>query len=332
LCIVGAMQLMCSSETDQVNTPTGAGNSGTGNSANAAGFGAGGNGTGGTAAGGGVGNNGTGGTGGWGQGGFEEYYCQSHLYECGNTIDDDGDGLTDWQDPDCLGVCDNTEGSYYGGIPGQNNAPCKMDCYFDQDTGSGNDDCYWDHACDPHSVAPDYYPEPWNGSACAYTGPEFVPHPPGIDCGTLLNANGQTQACLDFCLPLTPNGCDCFGCCELPAESGSFVYLGSLGVNEDTVCTQEEVANPAVCHPCTPVTDCYNGCGHCEICIGKPELPPDCFPPDGGVGGTGAGGTGAGGNPGSQCDPGIQPCGLPGQEPCPTTQYCVTGCCQDIPA
>ena len=28
---------------------------------------------------------------------------------------------------------------------------------------------------------------------------------------------------------------------------------------------------------------------------------------------------------------GVQPCGLPGQDPCPAGQYCITGCCQIIP-
>ena len=199
-----------------------------------------------------------------------------------------------------------------------------MDCYFDQDSGSGNDQCYWDHSCDPFDVAPNYYPEPDNGSSCAYAGPDQMINPIHKTCAELLGPNGQSQACLDFCLPLTPNGCDCFGCCELPAGSGSFVWLGSVGVNGDTVCTDAQLSNPAVCHPCTPVTDCYNGCGHCEICIGKPTLPPDCLQ-DGGTGGSGGG-------PSSQCPSGIQPCGQPGQEPCSIDQYCITGCCQDIPA
>ena len=67
--------------------------------------------------------------------------CQTHTYQCGDCIDNDGDGLTDSQDPDCLGVCDNNEGGFNTDIPGGNAAPCKMDCYFDQDTGDGNDDC-----------------------------------------------------------------------------------------------------------------------------------------------------------------------------------------------
>ena len=264
-------------------------------------------------------------TGGWGQGGMHPSACQGHIYQCGDAVDNDGDGLTDWEDPDCLGPCDNTEDSYYGGIPGQAGPACQVDCYFDQDSGSGNDQCYWDHRCDPLSVAPNYYPEPWNGSACEYAGPDEIINPIHQTCDTLLNENGQLQACLDYCLPLTPNGCDCFGCCELPAGGGSYVWLGSEGMTGDPIthCDLANVSNPELCHPCTPVTDCMNGCGHCEICIGKPTLPPDCFP-DAGTGG-------AGGSPGSQCDPGIQPCGMPGQEPCATDFYCITGCCQEIP-
>jgi hypothetical protein len=315
LALPAAMAGACGSETDNVisDQPT----AGTGGS-HAGGAGGQGANTGGT------GNVGNTGGGGWGQGGFVPYPCQGHIYQCGDNIDNDGDGLTDWQDPDCLGPCDNTEDSYYGGIPGQAGPPCQVDCYFDQDSGSGNDQCYWDHVCDPLDVAPNYYPEPVNGSTCEYAGPDHLINPIHQTCDTLLHANGQLPACLAYCLPLTPNGCDCFGCCELPAGSGDFVWLGSTGLNDDTVCTDDQLSNPAVCHPCTPVTDCYNGCAHCEICIGKPTLPPDCLQ-DGGAGG-------AGGGPGPQCPSGIQPCGQPGQEPCGADQYCITGCCQDIPA
>jgi len=67
--------------------------------------------------------------------------CQGKLYQCGNCLDDDNDGLYDSQDPDCLGACQNNEKGFFGNIPGQNNAPCKSDCYWDQDTNSGNDKC-----------------------------------------------------------------------------------------------------------------------------------------------------------------------------------------------
>src|SRR4051794_492406 len=115
---------------------------------------------------------GTSGTGGAGANGgstahvCQQRACQGKGYLCGNCDDDDGDHLTDSDDPDCTGPCDNTEDSYFGGIPGQNNAPCREDCYFDQDTGSGNDQCFWSHECDPLSVAPDYPPS--GDSQCAY--------------------------------------------------------------------------------------------------------------------------------------------------------------------
>ncbi|MCC6556986.1 MAG: hypothetical protein IT372_28880 [Polyangiaceae bacterium] len=244
--------------------------------------------------------------------------CQGHVYECGDTLDNDGDGLIDYQDPDCLGPCDNTEGSYYGGIAGQPGPACTVDCYFDQDSGSGNDDCYWNHQCDPHEVSPDYHPESSNGDACAHNPNANTPGTSGT-CDELYNA--QSQACHDYCGPLVPNGCDCFGCCELPAGSGQYVWLGSDANGDKTgSCSRDVIDDPTKCEPCLPVAGCLNGCDPCELCLGKDTLPPECYP-DGG----------AGGGPTGQCPGGDQPCGLPGQDPCPATHYCITGCCQEVP-
>lgn len=240
--------------------------------------------------------------------------CQGHIYACGDLQDNDNDGLLDSQDADCLGPCDNTEDSLFGGIPGQPGPPCVLDCYFDQDSGAGNDECYWNHACDDHEQAPEYYPEPWLGSACEHDENANTPGT-GQSCAELF-AEQSTQ-CMDYCGPLTPNGCDCFGCCELPSGSGNFVWLGSEGVNGNSVCTHDAVDDPTICHPCDPVDACLNGCGNCELCLGKTELPPECFDPDGG---------------GEQeCPEGVQACGLPGQDPCPQGSYCITGCCQAVP-
>jgi hypothetical protein len=259
--------------------------------------------------------------------------CQGHVYQCGDQLDNDGDGLVDAFDPDCLGPCDNTEDSYFGGIPGQNNAPCKMDCYFDQDTGPGNDDCYWDHRCDPNEVDPNYYPEPNHGSMCEYD-PNFQIKN-NLDCADAQAA--QSATCGSYCGPLTPNGCDCFGCCELPAGSGKTVWLGSVGADGTTVCTIADLDNPDICHPCIQVAACNNPCDPCEICIGKPMPDPGCNP------GTTSSSTGAGGSTstgsttstgsggGTQCPAGVQECGLPGQSPCAQGYFCVTGCCYQVP-
>jgi hypothetical protein len=234
--------------------------------------------------------------------------CGNKMYECGDLVDNDMDMLLDSQDPDCLGPCDNTEDSYYTDIPGMEGGPCKADCFWDNGNGSGTDDCYWDHKCDPLEVDPDYPPE---GPDCAYdenamAGP--------YTCDEAYNM--QSQTCYDVCLPLVPNGCDCFGCCELPAGSSKFVWLGSTNLETNAgTCTIDVVEDTDLCKPCTPVPGCGNDCAPCELCLGKTELPPECFDPDGG-------------NPG-QCE-GLQACGLEGQDPCPQGYYCITGCCIEI--
>lgn len=234
--------------------------------------------------------------------------CQGQTYQCGDCVDNDGDHLIDSDDPDCTGPCDNTEDSYYGGIPGQNNAPCKEDCYFDQDTGSGNDRCYWNQECDPLSVAPAYPP---SGDAhCSYSPGATVPGS-GSTCEGL--SATQASACLSYCLPLTPNGCDCFGCCELPADSGQFVWIGASQQNAGT-CDAAHVSDPAACPPCTPVKSCFNACDPCEVCVGRTSPTGSCATPGSG-----------------RCPRAEATCSQPGEPDCATDYYCITGCCEAAP-
>jgi len=234
--------------------------------------------------------------------------CQGKVYLCGDCDDNDGDGLIDSDDPDCTGPCDNTEDSYYGGIPGQNNAPCREDCYFDSDTGAGNDDCYWSHECDALSIAPDYPPS--GDSHCAYQADATVPGS-SANCAELTAT--QTSTCLDICLPITPNGCDCFGCCELPADSGKYVWIGSATQNAGT-CDAAHVDDPTACRPCTPVPSCFNECDPCEVCVGRSAPSADCT---------------SNGSP--RCPTSSPPCGQPGDADCDVGGYCITGCCAAAP-
>jgi hypothetical protein len=242
--------------------------------------------------------------------------CQGKVYECGDCLDNDGDCRIDsGADSACLGPCQNNEDGYAGQIPGQNNAPCKMDCYFDQDTGSGNDDCYWSHECDPLSVAATGYP-PSGDSKCEYDANANIPGTQ-LDCGEAQAA--QSLDCwdatdgaspgttgTDYCGNLVPNGCDCFGCCEIPGLNYA-VYLGSTDAAGNGTCTPETLTNPALCKPCTQVQACRNSCDPCEICVGRP-LPPQC-------------------NGCQVCEPGQQRCGTDCGSPCPDGQFCLTGCC-----
>lgn len=176
--------------------------------------------------------------------------CDGKIYACGDCLDNDVDGTIDSADPECLGACDATENSYFSGILGQSDATCKLDCYFDGDNGSGNDDCHWSQRCDPLSEAPDYPPS--GESQCAYDAGASTP---GTALGCELLASSQSAQCLAACLPLTPKGCDCFGCCEIPLTSGHFVWLGSTldGVGS---CDANALDDPLRCRPCTRTSGC----------------------------------------------------------------------------
>ena len=209
-------------------------------------------------------------------------------------------------DPDCTGPCDDNEGSLYSDNPGQS-APCKLDCYFGT---PANHQCYWDHACDPNETASNNYtPESNRGALCAYDPTKTV-NPPGKTCAEL--STTQTAACLNYCQPLTPNGCDCFGCCELPAGSGKFVWLGSTNP-ANKHCSMQTLGDPSLCQPCTPVIGCINPCAPCKICMGKPSVDSLTCPN------------------GQECDPGAEQCGQPGQAVCPAGKFCKTGCCYPVP-
>jgi hypothetical protein len=229
--------------------------------------------------------------------------CQGHLYECGDCIDNDGDCLIDMNDPNCWGPCDNNESGWKGEVPGQQSqSTCLiMDCYFDQDSGHGNDDCYWSHRCDPL--------EPMG---CNYNPNTNIP---GTSAGCADLHQTQSDQCLDFCGPLTPNGCDCFGCCDVYLDGQQdpvTVYLGTEGPSGQGTCNIDTAGDPSLCHPCTQVLGCLNACTECELCIGQDTLPDHCDEED-------------------QCPGGEQPCGLAGQDPCNQGTFCLTGCCVPIP-
>jgi hypothetical protein len=212
--------------------------------------------------------------------------CNGKVYECGNCDDDDGDGRIDAEDPECTGPCDNVESSLSVGLPGESSVACQQDCYFDSGNGAGAGDCRFSQRCDPLAIAPDY--PPTGESDCAYDESAKIPGT-SETCSDLRAA--QPAGCLETCGPLTPNGCDCFGCCELPAGGGAYVWL------ETSL-------------PCTPVEICLNHCDPCEVCVGRPEPLPSC------------GDTG-----GSACSTAYRPCGGADEERCLAGAYCITGCC-----
>ena len=228
--------------------------------------------------------------------------CRGQTYECGNCSDDDADGLVDALDPDCFGPCDNDELGLSTGLKTPQAAACKQDCYFDGDNGPGNDKCEWSQACDPQSIPPGYPP---SGEArCKYTGTGMTM---GVDCDVLMMS--QDAACLDACLPLVPNGCDCFGCCELERGSGQFYFIGAARGEQG--CQRDKLDDPVTCPPCTQVPSCLNECDRCETCVGGVATDPTCAAD-------------------AACPVGQEVCGP--DIPCSFGYYCVTGCCVSPPA
>lgn len=206
-------------------------------------------------------------------------WCGNKIYACGDTLDNDDDGLVDLYDPECSSPCDDDEGSFDTQLP--SNSDCKYECGWDSNEGSGDDQCETNLICDPLS--------PGAAFACVYD-PDFLNCP-----------QQQPPNCLETCLPMTPNGCDCFGCCEI---AGEFRYLG-----QNTSCESEALAD---CLPCTPHLECFNPCEAeaCELCLldEVDALPDECDGP--------------------ACPPGVGAC--LGPYDCGEGERCQTGCCVAI--
>src|SRR5512132_3940021 len=72
--------------------------------------------------------------------------CTPGAAQCNNCVDDDTDGKIDGFDPECTGPLDNDESSFATGIPGDNKDAINQDCFFDGNSGAGNDGCN-QHVC-----------------------------------------------------------------------------------------------------------------------------------------------------------------------------------------
>jgi hypothetical protein len=147
--------------------------------------------------------------------------CGDAPCACNNGLDDDGDGTVDGFDIECTGAIDNDESSFATGIPGDNRDPKWQDCYYDGNSGHGDDGCRYPTECLTGELSLD-------DDACAVT-----------------------QACRDNCQPRTPKGCDCFGCCTVELPGG-----GEANVLLSETCSAEKIGDTEACPVCVPSTEC----------------------------------------------------------------------------
>lgn len=219
--------------------------------------------------------------------------------QCSNCIDDDSDGAIDGFDIECSGPLDNDEGSFATGIPGDNMDAVMQDCFFDGNSGAGND------GCDIH--------------VCCLLGAQTVADCPiganrynPASCPPPLGTKPLTQQCIETCGALTPPGCDCFGCCTVcDPNDPSQCYDILTNPTASPGCDESTLADPSVCRRCTKTTSCGNDeCGG-DTCILCPGQDPSTLPES------------CNGTP--TCPDGLQTCG--NDNACPAQSYCSNGCC-----
>jgi hypothetical protein len=214
--------------------------------------------------------------------------------QCSNCIDDDADGAIDGYDIHCSGPADNDESTFKTGLPGDNVDPKHQDCFFDGDSGAGND------GCDIHTCC-----------ILGVTDPTMCPFPGQYDpmaCPPPVGTTPLPPMCTEVCGAATPPGCDCFGCCTLCNSAGQCF---DIALSQSPMCTEDVLGDPTKCVPCTKIPSCGpTECGG-ETCILCPGQDPDDLPDE----------------CNQTCPPDVPSCTT---TECPDGLYCSNGCCIQI--
>jgi hypothetical protein len=203
--------------------------------------------------------------------------CGSRPCQCSNGSDDDNDDAIDGFDSECTGPYDDDEATFRVNDVNEGNPRC-VDCFYDDNPGSGDDEC---------RVAP----------SCTIDGT------PSGGVGLCRKCSAGVT-CAERCVPITPNGCDCFGCCEV-THAGLTVPIRLVAT-----CNVQLIGDSNACPRCQMAEDCQNPCERCELCPGKTlaDLPRDCMGEN-------------------ACD-NRKSCLTPND--CAFVEYCSQGCCVPI--
>ncbi|MFT3693865.1 MAG: hypothetical protein QM831_12040 [Kofleriaceae bacterium] len=229
--------------------------------------------------------------------------------QCSNCIDDDGDGKIDGFDPECTGAFDNDESSFATGIPGDNKDTINQDCFFDGDSGAGNDGCN-QHVCCLLGAT--------TKAECVTDLQGLVNNPDQEGnkydvtmCFPPLGTATIPPKCTMVCEAITPPGCDCFGCCTICDPVSNDCADVAINPIVSPNCTPDKIDDPTACPRCVKTTACEGpSCGGdtCILCPGEDssDLPASC-------------------NGSTSCPTDYTAC--PNGTGCPDETYCSNGCC-----
>ncbi len=211
--------------------------------------------------------------------------CGRHACACDDGLDQDDDMLIDGLDPECTSPFDDDEASFGTGAGGVALPACQG--------------CFWHGRTNA------------SGGVCSRPLDCAFGTAPSTTLEAICGGCQASETCAQSCLSSTPNGCDCFGCCEATTPEG-LVHVMLAGT-----CSLRDVKDEQKCPRCTPSPECLNPCGTCELCGSKKrkDLPPsEC--------------RGMPMEPLNTCDEGEAVCDE--TTPCPEPYYCQLGCCRIV--
>jgi hypothetical protein len=242
--------------------------------------------------------------------------------ECADCVDNDGDTKIDGFDPECSGPLDDREDSFGTGIPGDNIDATNQDCFFDGDSGGGNDGCNQHVCCLLQAGGATMSPSDDQAACMALAPNSNYSKYDRTKCYSPFGTTAVPTKCSMNCGPLSPPGCDCFGCCTVCGTGGCRDI--ALNPSISPTCDQSNINDAGgdgtlgtaddPCKSCVKNPDCGStecGGATCILCPGQDPstLPSSC-----------------GGN--STCPSGYQECAADGT--CPGGTYCSSGCCVGI--
>jgi hypothetical protein len=145
------------------------------------------------------------------------------------------------------------EGSQGGGDAGCEVRPCQGrvfacgDCEDNDEDGASDvldPDCWGECHDSEESWAPRQL---CSNDSCFFDG----------NCGL-----GNDEDCLE----LTPNGCDCHGCCQ-GNQRAEPIFLGTVDGAGVTTCGASSVDDPTSCEVCVVDEQCFNACESGDVCF-----------------------------------------------------------------